>query len=133
MLTNYRMLFQICTWRMTARIIRLAQKITATKICITSSMLTRRSLCNVTNMAAVLYSRVPRALSSVQPCRCACTSDSSEDVAHCGNHGNYYIRNIEDLDRHEINWHRSYCICTRDRDPFPAFVQNVRCMPTLCH
>ena len=115
------MLFQICTWRMTARTIRHAQKITAMKICITSSMMTPRSLCNVTNMAAVLYILVPRALSSVRPCRCASTSDSSENVAHCANHGNYYIRNIEDLDRHEINWHRSYCSYTRERDPFPAF------------
>ena len=70
---------------MTARIIHHAHQTTAMEICITSIMLTRRSLCNVTNMAAVLYSRVPRALSSVPRCRCASTSDSSENVANCAN------------------------------------------------
>ena len=97
--TNYRMLFQICTRTMAATIIHHAQQPTALKRCITSTMPTPRSLCNVTISAAVLYNRVPLALCSVQRSRCALTCDTSENVAHCANHGNYCHRNIEDLDR----------------------------------
>ena len=57
-----------------------AHQTTALKRCITSNTLTPRSLCNVTNGTAVLYSLVPGALSSVQRCQCA-----SENVANSAN------------------------------------------------